>query len=184
MQGNTILKKLINDFLRNQHISTTWTTSAYPMVNFLVYRFQSIKVDCERKEWFPILFHRDYITTTKSVCRCEILDLQWLVICYFYRPQRSCGKVIFSEACVKNFVHRRGVCLGACWDTPPPPHPGQTPPWADTPQADTPRADTPRQTPSPSRRLLQRTLRILLECILFISFISRDVCLLNNKHGH
>ena len=24
----------------------------------------------------------------------------------FYRPQRSWGKVIFSEACVKNSVHR------------------------------------------------------------------------------
>ena len=40
----------------------------------------------------------------------------------FYRPQRSWGKVIFSEACVKNSVHSgrggmhgRGVCMvGAC----------------------------------------------------------------------
>ena len=30
---------------------------------------------------------------------------------YFYRPQRSWGKVIFSEACVKNSVHEGG---GAC----------------------------------------------------------------------
>ena len=38
---------------------------------------------------------------------------------YIYRPQRSWGKVIFSEACVKNSVHRggRGVCPIACWDT-------------------------------------------------------------------
>ena len=28
----------------------------------------------------------------------------------YYRPQRSWGKVIFSEACVKNSVHRGGVC--------------------------------------------------------------------------
>ena len=27
---------------------------------------------------------------------------------YIYRPQRSWGKVIFSEACVKNSVHRVG----------------------------------------------------------------------------
>ena len=45
---------------------------------------------------------------------------------YFYRPQRSWGKVIFSEACVKNSVHGgrgagvvvrgRGVCVvgGMC----------------------------------------------------------------------
>ena len=35
---------------------------------------------------------------------------------HFYRPQRSWGKVIFSEACVKNSVHRGGgggtpVCI-------------------------------------------------------------------------
>ena len=30
---------------------------------------------------------------------------------YFYRPQRSWGKVIFSEACVNNSVHGGG---GAC----------------------------------------------------------------------
>ena len=29
----------------------------------------------------------------------------------YYRPQRSWGKVIFSEACVKNSVHGGG---GAC----------------------------------------------------------------------
>ena len=42
----------------------------------------------------------------------------------------------FSQACVKNSVHRRGVCLSACWDT--------------SSQADTPRADTPlgRQPPT------------------------------------
>ena len=31
---------------------------------------------------------------------------------YIYRPQRSWGKVIFSEACVNNSVHR-GVCMVA-----------------------------------------------------------------------
>ena len=40
------------------------------------------------------------------------------------KRKRSCGKVIFSQACVKNSVHGAGgVCLSACWDTPP----GQTP---------------------------------------------------------
>ena len=69
---------------------------------------------------------------------------------HIYRPQRSCSKVIFSQACVKNSVHGgRGVCLSACWDTPP---------WTDPPHGQTP--------PPPSRRLLQRTVRILLECIL------------------
>ena len=31
----------------------------------------------------------------------------------FYRPQRSWGKVIFSEACVNNSVHRGGACMVA-----------------------------------------------------------------------
>ena len=34
--------------------------------------------------------------------------------CY-YRPQRSCGKVMFSQVCVKNSVHGGwGVCVPAC----------------------------------------------------------------------
>ena len=41
-------------------------------------------------------------------------------MCYLYRPQRSWAKVIFSEACVKNSVHRGGggsggsPILGGC----------------------------------------------------------------------
>ena len=50
----------------------------------------------------------------------------------------SCGKVMFSQACVKNSVHRG--CIPACTgaDT----HLGRyhlgRPPWADTPRADNP----------------------------------------------
>ena len=34
---------------------------------------------------------------------------------YYYRPQRSWAKVIFSQACVKNSVHRGGGgCLPQC----------------------------------------------------------------------
>ena len=84
---------------------------------------------------------------------------------------------MFSQACVKNSVHKE-VCIPACTgaDTPhgqvsqhalgqPPKqvsqhalgqtYPRQTPPWADTPQTDT-----------PHRSPLQQTVRILLECIL------------------
>ena len=54
---------------------------------------------------------------------------------HYYRPQRSSGKVMFSQASVSHSVHRGqgGVC-----QTPP----GQTP----LPQADTP----PGQTPPPT----------------------------------
>ena len=55
-----------------------------------------------------------------------------------YRPQCSCGKVMFSQACVKNSVHREGVCIPACIG-----------------------ADTPRHP-----RSQQQTERILLECFL------------------
>ena len=34
----------------------------------------------------------------------------------FYRPQRSCGKVMFSQVCAKNSVYERGACMagGMC----------------------------------------------------------------------
>ena len=76
--------------------------------------------------------------------------------------KRSCGKVMFSQACVNNSVYIRGdvytprqTPLG---QTPPA---GQTPPWADTPptrrhtpcQADSlPQADTPCQADTPLGR--------------------------------
>ena len=105
-----------------------------------------------------------------------------------YRPQRSWAKVIFSQACVKNSVHRggEGVCLSACWDTNPnppradtPPGPGtplqgaDTPPWSRHPLgADTPpRSRHPLEPGTPPGSRLQHTVnerpvRILLECIL------------------
>ena len=59
-------------------------------------------------------------------------SINWL----YYRPQRSCGKVISSQVSVSHSVCR-GVCIPACtWaDTPwvDMPSPGQTPHWADTP---------------------------------------------------
>ena len=74
--------------------------------------------------------------------------------------KRSCGKVIFSQACVKNSVHRGQVYTPPgrhSWQTPvwaDTTPPGQTPhPWADSPQADTPLGrhpwtDTPGQNPT------------------------------------
>ena len=61
-----------------------------------------------------------------------------------YRPQRSCGKVMFLHLSVSHSVYGgMGV-----WQTPP----GQIPPKADTPRADTP----PGQTP-PGRHLPRQT---------------------------
>ena len=58
-----------------------------------------------------------------------------------YRPQRSCGKVIFSQASVSHSVHREGIYLSTCWDTHTPlgRHP---PPYAHPHQKHTPRSTT------------------------------------------
>ena len=69
-----------------------------------------------------------------------------------YRPQRSSGKVIFSQASV---ILSTGECL------------------ADTPGTH-PRADTLLGRHPPGRQLLQRTVRILLECILVINVLSTE----------
>ena len=45
----------------------------------------------------------------------DVVDQNSLHQFYCYRPQRSCGKAIFSQACVKNSVHGGGGgCLPQC----------------------------------------------------------------------
>ena len=76
----------------------------------------------------------------------------WMNVQSNYRPQTSFAKVTFLHLSVSNFVHSGGgVGVGGGWC----PGPG---PWGVSQHA-------LRQTPS-SRRLLLRTVRILLECIL------------------
>ena len=54
---------------------------------------------------------------TERTPRCRSTSSQRLASFLFlklcYRPQQSCGKVMFSQACVKNSVHR-GVSVLAC----------------------------------------------------------------------
>ena len=101
----------------------------------------------------------------------------------YYRPQRSWGKVIFSEAYVKNSVHGGGGWLGLahCMLGYTPQtrgrHPQeQTPPGQrQTPHEQTPprsRHSPQEQTP-PAQCILgdrgnKRVVRILLECILIL----------------
>ena len=69
---------------------------------------------------------------------------------YYYRPQRSCGKVMFLHLSV--ILSTGGgvsASVHAGIHTPP----WQTPSWADTPQADnthTPGQTSPRQTTPPT----------------------------------
>ena len=83
-----------------------------------------------------------------------------VAITIYYRPQRSWAKVIFSQACVKNSVHRGGrvsASVHAGIHPPSRPPKDQTPQRRHPPRADPPRADTPlgpgtpppEQTPTP-----------------------------------
>ena len=70
----------------------------------------------------------------------------WICLCIFYRPQRSCGKVMFLHLSVSHSVHRGRGCLPQCMLGYPPPLAG-TPPGQVHPQANTP----PRQVHPPGR---------------------------------
>ena len=95
---------------------------------------------------------------------------------YYYRPQTKLRQGnVFTRVC-REFCPQRGVSgRQPPGQTPP----GQTPPWTDTPclgrhpPGQTP--PWPDTTPWPdiplSRRLLQRTVRILLECIFVIFYL-------------
>ena len=100
----------------------------------------------------------------------------WIHYCYFYRPQRSCEGYVFTPGC--HSVHRGGLpqCMLGYHAPPeqtPPPGPG-TPPEQTPPQSRHP----PGAGTSPSRRLLLRTVRILMECILVLRCVFfQDHCI-------
>ena len=81
------------------------------------------------------------ITWLNKVC-IKITHWLWQLIITVCKS--SCGKVMFSQACVKNSVHRQYI------------------PWADTPWAD----PLLGIHPSPPRWPLKWTIRLLLECNL------------------
>ena len=113
-------------------------------------------------------------------------------IAAFYRPQRSCGQgYVFTRVC--DSVHgggspenplpgpgRHPLAGRTPRDQADPPRPGRTPPEQGDPldQGDSSGTrQTPpgtRQTPPPGRRLqhtvIERPVRILLECILVLIF--------------
>ena len=72
-----------------------------------------------------MLPHLDAIISSDSPLLQHLLTSRWPALHLshfdFYRPQRSWGKVIFSEVCVKNSVHKGGhvwqggpCMVGAC----------------------------------------------------------------------
>ena len=75
----------------------------------------------------------------------------------FYRPHTKLRKgYVFTPVC--HSVSGGGGCLPQCML--------RYNPWADTRPGQTPPRQTPPEQTPPSRRLLLRTVRILLECIL------------------
>ena len=63
-----------------------------------------------------MLPHLDAIISSHSPLLQHLLTSRWPALHLshfdFYRPQRSWGKVIFSEVCVKNSVHKGGGMCG------------------------------------------------------------------------
>ena len=90
------------------------------------------------------------VTTSQNIEVCDAKGIPHL-----YRPQRSCGKVMFSQVSVILFTG--GVyAQHALRQTPPSPgrHPQADTPWEDTPPGrhSPPRTDTfPGQTPPPGK---------------------------------
>ena len=88
-----------------------------------------------------------------------------LIVWFNYRPQRSSGKVIFSQPCVILFTG--GVGIPACTEADPPradtPPGTRPPPGADTPPNG---PDTPREQSILRDTVNARAVRILLECNL------------------
>ena len=106
-------------------------------------------------------------------------------IAHIYRPQRSWGKVIFLYLSVILFTG--GVCLSACWDTPPDqagtpwdqagnPPPQTRCPWdqASPGTRQAPPDQTPRGPGTPPEQSIlrdtvnERAVCILLECNLVL----------------
>ena len=132
--------------------------------------------------------HNDYYTARQillfSVHKLKIF-LVHIISLVYYRPQRSCGKVKFLQVCVKNSVRGVGcvggcipACIGAdtplpsaCWYTPSGhTHRGQTPscPMHVGIHPLGRHLPPPGHTPPPP---LQRTVCILLECILVCLYL-------------
>ena len=106
---------------------------------------------------------------------------------YFYRPQWSCGKVVFSQVSVSHSVHRGGGCLPQCmlgythplgrYTLPPPGqvHPAWQvhPPGRYTPRQVQPRAGTPPGKPPPPPTVsVFSGWASVLECFLVCKKIS------------
>ena len=123
--------------------------------------------------WIFLQTVKGYLLDQESVNRCSLGCSTWPIL-YFYRPQRSCGKVMFLHSL--SFYLQGGVCHS----------PGRHPP-GQTPPGRHPRP--PGQTPPPSAcwdthtpmhsacwdTVNKRAVCILLECILVECITTRPL---------
>ena len=88
----------------------------------------------------------------------------------FTARKRSLGKCnIFAPVC--HSVRRGGVCLSACWETPP----GGDPPKEAPPGGD-PKRRHPPEVPPPAQSMLGDTVNMWAVCILLECNLVTPVC--------
>ena len=121
----------------------------------ICYKLQVISQ--KRKRWF-ITIHE--LITRQCNCGANFT----LRLGVYYRPQRSCGKVMFLNL---SFCPQGGCLLP----------PGQTPlPWADTPQA-----ENPPLLSACWYTVNKRAVRILLECIVTLPHVAIQLYVRRSK---
>ena len=100
----------------------------------------------------------EYVFHAKGQNKDKILDISVSACTLITVRKQSCGKAVLHLSVI---LSMGGVCHSTCWVYTPPP--------ADTPLG----RESPRVDPPPSWRLLLRTVRILLECILVLIYSSK-----------
>ena len=152
-----------------------WTISVFWLHQSYLRWIPSLACFITYMQWIPQI---GWAQIQDWACRCfkpcDKTDPLLNELCrlgYYYRPQRSWSKVIFSQASVILFTG--GVCLSACWDTIP--HqapPDQAPPRTRHPPPHLGPVPPPgtRQAPILGDTVNERAVCILLECNL-ISYL-------------
>ena len=125
----------------------------------------SVAIDARVDDFPPPRTHLSLALHLKC-CNWNQWSFSWTEQNFHYRPQHSCGKVMFLHLSVILFTE------GGFWQTPP----QADTPWTETASGRHPQTDTPQGRQPPGRHPpgqtpllrwpLQWTLRILLESIL------------------
>ena len=135
-------------------------------VKIPVTKDSTLDVLCKRK----LKHRREQNTFCSAQEICSNLELS-LAEKYQFNTSLPSATVVAERLCFHRCLCPQGGCVHPWADTPPgQPPPVQIPSWADTPLGRYPpgRHPTPLGRHPPYRRPLQRTVHILLECILVL----------------